>query len=411
MTSWLRTFVMLAAAASLGSCASKLPESAADAASSASVQQRPEPLRPLYARLGTEGHRNEVLNRMEIGTMAFFYGDIPEATENFDIVLNSIEAIWANSESAVRARSLWYNEAEKDFKGEPYERIMAYYYRGLLYLAKDDFENASASFKGGLVQDAFAEEEQNRSNFALLMFLDGWAHQCRGNYKDATEHYDEARKFRPDFQFPKPGENVLVILETGKSPRKISDGIGHGELKFRRGRNFSEARAEIVSGQPAIELYPMEDIFLKASTRGGRPIDAIIQGKVAFRQNTEQIGTVLSDVSRVAILTSPAFSGGAGGALGAAGAGIGVASAVSLAIAANTGTQADTRYWGGLPDAVHVKTLASLPAGPLSAVYLDDKRVPAEGPEIQNSVRQFGGRCKLVWGRSRRPEPAPPQPK
>ena len=409
---WLRAWAILVVAISLNGCAPPsggTPVAPLDAGTAAMLQQHPEPLRPLYARLAAEGRRNDVLNRMEIGTAAMFYGDLPDATESFDSALTSIEAIWANTESAVRARSLWHNEAEKDFKGEPYERIMAYYYRGLLYLAQDDFENASASFKGGLVQDSFAEEEQYRANFALLMFLDGWAHQCRGSYADATEHYREAQTFRPDFQPPAPGDNVLVVLETGKSPRKISDGIGHGELKFRRGRSFSEVRAALLDGSTATNLYPMEDIYLKASTRGGRPIDAIIQGKVAFRQDTEQVGTVLSDVSRVAILSSPLVYGHAGGALGAAGAGLGVASAVSLAMAANAGTQADTRYWGSLPDAIHVKTLATLPNGPLSAAYFDVNQTQVHDPDIQSAVRQFGNRCKLIWGRSRRPEPAAPQ--
>ena len=48
---------------------------------------------------------------------------------------------------------------------------MAYYYRGVLYLRDGDYENARASFKGGMLQDGFAEEEQNRSDFALLSFL------------------------------------------------------------------------------------------------------------------------------------------------------------------------------------------------------------------------------------------------
>ena len=132
-----------------------------------------------------EGRRNEVLNRMEIGTMAFYYGDLQDAADNLDVALDAIESVWANSGKAVAARSLWHNEGEKDFKGEPYERLMAFYYRGLVHLANDDYENAAVLFKGGLAQDGFAEEAQNRANFALLMFLEGWADQCRGNYRDA----------------------------------------------------------------------------------------------------------------------------------------------------------------------------------------------------------------------------------
>ena len=362
----------------------------------------------LPSRVDAQAGNREVLDQMESGTLAFHSGNVPKAEADFDFALNAIEAVWANTESAQRARSLWHNEGEKDFKGEPYERLMAYYYRGLLYLTKDDFENASASFKGGLIQDGFAEEEQYRSNFALLMLLDGWTHQCRGSYKDAMDHYAEAKALRPDYTFPAQQDTVLVILETGKSPRKVSDGVGHGELKFFRGRNFTETRAQLVAGSATYNLYPIEDIFLKASTRGGRPIDAIIQGKVMFRQNTEAVGTVLSDVARTAILAAPIYPSGTAGAMTAVGGGLAVASAISLALAANAGTQVDIRYWGSLPDAIHVMTMAKLPSDSLAAAYFDASGNRVEDPQIQSTVQTFGNKCTLVWGRSRIPQPAPP---
>ncbi|MFP3441488.1 hypothetical protein R0K18_27540, partial [Pantoea sp. SIMBA_133] len=71
-----------------------------------------------------------------------------------------IENVYADSDAARKARSIWYEEAEKDFKGEPYERAMVYLYLGLIYLEEGDYGNARASFLAGLLQDAFAEEEQ-----------------------------------------------------------------------------------------------------------------------------------------------------------------------------------------------------------------------------------------------------------
>ncbi|MEC8183119.1 MAG: hypothetical protein VX123_13805 [Pseudomonadota bacterium] len=44
------------------------------------------------------------------------------------------------------ARSNFAREDVKDFKGEPFERAMVFYYLGLSYLALGDFENARASF-------------------------------------------------------------------------------------------------------------------------------------------------------------------------------------------------------------------------------------------------------------------------
>src|SRR5690554_6357288 len=83
---------------------------------------KPAYLRPLYQKLFEEGKRNEVLNRMEIGTAAFYRGDIDLARDNFDAALEVIETVYADNDSAAKARSLWHEEGRKDFKGEPYER-------------------------------------------------------------------------------------------------------------------------------------------------------------------------------------------------------------------------------------------------------------------------------------------------
>ena len=109
---------------------------------------------------------------MRIGTSALQMGYYDLAKMCFDQCLNYIEAVYADNEKAKQARSLWYEEGMKDFKGEPYERVMAYYYRGLLYIQDSDFENARACFKAGVIQDAFAEERQHQCDFALLLFLE-----------------------------------------------------------------------------------------------------------------------------------------------------------------------------------------------------------------------------------------------
>ena len=42
-------------------------------------------------------------------------------------------ALYGPDKDAKKARSLFHEESKKGFIGEPYERVMAYYYRGLLY--------------------------------------------------------------------------------------------------------------------------------------------------------------------------------------------------------------------------------------------------------------------------------------
>ena len=122
-------------------------------------------------KLQAEGEQNWVLNQMEIGTRQLWSGNLDGAGTAFTDAIRKIELVYSADPNATKARSLWHEEGSKSFKGEPYERAMAYYYRGLIYLRKGDYENARAAFRQGQLQDAFAEDDQFQSDFASLMFL------------------------------------------------------------------------------------------------------------------------------------------------------------------------------------------------------------------------------------------------
>jgi len=322
------------------------------------LQDKPPELRHIYAEVVEEGPRNAVLNHLEAGLAAMYYGRHDLAEYSFDEALLGIETVYSNTERARKARSLWYEEGMKDFKGEPYERAMAYYYRGLLFLRRGDFENATACFRNGVLQDAFAEEEQNRCDFALLIFMEGWASQCLGDMELAEAAYDEVKILRPDFKPPGRNHNTLIIAETGTSPRKVADGIGHYELKYRRGKHFTEKAAHISIAGKRDRMYPIEDIFWQSSTRGGRLVDKIVEGKAVFRKTHEEIGTALTDVSANALIFSPSF-GDVEGDVQKLSAALGLIGIAEMATAARTKPHADTRYWCNLPDAVHVFTCNS----------------------------------------------------
>lgn len=360
-------------------------------------------LQTQYEKATKEGERNFVLNHTQAGLMAFQLKEYDLATQSFDQALLRIESVFSNNERAAKARSLWYEEGVKDFKGEPYERAMAYYYRGLLYLLRGDYENARAAYKSGILQDAFAEEDQHRCDFALLIFLEGWASQCLGDFQTANAAYEEVRKLRPDFVPPKPDDNTLLIVETGKSPRKVADGIGHDELKYRRGRDFTEKRLQILTNDQVYPLYPMEDIFWQAATRGGRLVDKILKGKAQFMETQRVSGEFASDVATAGIIAS-SVPGGDTSALHGVSAALGLISVVQLAIALNVNPTADTRYWNSLPDIVHITTLKTDPASlksPIKAEFFDAEKkvIPSLGTEF--TLVDCGSNQYLGWTRSR----------
>ncbi len=287
---------------------------------------------------------------MMLGLDALQLGLEGDARELFGIALAGIETVYGESQQAAKARSLWRAEGSKVFKGEPYERAMAFYYAGVTYLSRREWDNARASFRGGLLQDAFAEEEQYRSDSALMHYLFGWASRRMGDGDGERFGIGEALRLRPELAGLGSGDNVLVIAELGRSPRKRTDGIGHAELRFFRGRGFTEARARVVldSGAP-VPLVLAEDLFWQASTRGARQIDRILKDKVVYVQSGVSDVRAMADAAR-----APATDSGQSA--------VDLFSGIAKIVASNVVATADGRYWANLPDTIHLAT-ARLPAG------------------------------------------------
>lgn len=372
------------------------------------LQDKPSLLHYDYLRVLQEGQRNLVLNHMRAGLAAMELGEFDLAEESFDIALLNIESVYTDDENAVKARSLWYEEGRKDFKGEPYERAMAYYYRGLLYLRKGDYENARASFKGGLLQDTMAEQEIYQADFALLIFLEGWSSQMLGDWDMAQEAFQEVQKYRPDFLIPPRDHNVLLIAETGTAPQKIAVGRGGAALSFRQGYGFREESARFATGQSVFTGFPMENIYWQANTRGGRQVDHILAGKANFQETNQAMGQTLTQLSLTTLAMSPQFGDDAGVVAIVAGI-VGLLGLGQQAVAERTQTQADTRYWDNLPDKVHVATLNSAVLNQdLKAEFLKPNGRPVKNLDKEITVTNVNDRSGFAWVRSRQRTPATP---
>ncbi len=319
------------------------------------------------------------------------------SASHFDTALDSIESVFSSTEGAAKARSLWYEEGAKDFKGEPYERAMAFYYRGLLYLVEADYENARASFRSALMQSSFAEEEQYRSGFATLMFLEGWASQLLKD-PQAADAYAEAARYRQDWKAPASNANTLVIAELAGSPRKVGDGVGNHEIVYRRARRTPEKTIEVaVDARPPLRLYPMEDLFEQATHRGPRAIDRIIDGKVSFQNTTGSVGDALGKVASEGSLINSAVGGSAGAALG----GVAAVGAIVSLVSASVKPRADVRYWSNLPETIHVAALDLEGEAKVSASVLDAEGAAVKTDDlVQHQWTDRNGN-KLVWIKTR----------
>lgn len=394
------------------------------------LADKPAELQKHFMVALTQGKRNQVLNDMRLGLAAMDLDNTALAERLFDDALGSIESIYVNNPDAEKARELFTKEMVKDFKGEPYERAMAYYYRGLLYMQTGDYDNARASFKGGFIQDSFADEDQNRADFGLLQYLQGWASRCRGNTVTAEEDFKEFSAINGKFPLPDSADNTLVLVETGSAPVKFSQGDDESDkpkyLKYRRTSKSETAQIAFSEMAPspaakkgekpkppqkvgrALKLNQLEDIYFQASTRGGREFDSVLAGKAQFKNVTNTVGNVALIGAAVAANYAASSNNRQNQRDGAAAAGaLLLVGLLAKAAAEAAEPEADTRYWDNLPDKIHATTLVLPP----TATSLSVNFLAADGSQIRTREAKVthSGSCGLVWVRGESAVPGNPR--
>jgi tetratricopeptide (TPR) repeat protein len=304
----------------------------------------------------TKKDENFVLNNCRYGSAALAANDLAGAENAFMAAYEVINGVNTNDGGRTMGATLVF-EGVKVWKGEPFERAMAHYYLGLVFLLKNDYENARAAFQNSLFklrEYANADKPEDyraaESNFALGYFGLGFCYQRLGKSELAQANYAEAAKIDPGLAptiaaVQQPGVNTLLFIDAGAGPQRAPKGWYNEESYFLPKPEQAgpvPPAAVLVDGKPVTPpnlKNHFVDTLAMAQEQRWQDIDTI-------RKTKAVIGTGLMAGGAAA-----ASYGAHEGDEGLQWAGIG---AMVAGAALSASSQADTRYWEMLPRTVYI---------------------------------------------------------
>lgn len=286
--------------------------------------------------------KDRVLWQYRTALEALRRGQYSEAKALLDNAILTIGGSTANDKDAKKARSYFSEESRKTFHGEPYERVMAYYYRGILYWIDGEPDNARACFRNAQVIDSDTENRTFASDYVLLDYLDGLASVKLAG--DGSDAFKRAQTNAKGVSLPayNPKSNTLFFIEFGSGPIKYATGEYREQLRFREGSSQVHS-VSIQLADQTVELKPYDNLNFQATTRGGRVMDHILANKAVFKTTTDTAGNVA--LISGAIVAQNRHTQEAGLGLLAFG-------LLSKVVAASTTPAADTRSWQNLPQSL-----------------------------------------------------------
>ncbi len=321
--------------------------------------------------------RDRVLWQYRTAAAAMDAGDFDLARQMLDDALRKLQGLYGTDADARKARSYFSAEERKTYVGEPYERSMAYIYRGILYWKQGQMDNARACFRSAEFEDSDTEEKKYAGDWVLPDYLDGFTTAKLGG--DGADAFKRAQASAKGITLPEydTKANALFFLAYDQGPVKFSAGQYGEQLKFKPGTSTIRS-AELVINSATYPVAPTDNVSFQASTRGGRVMDHILGKKAVFKSTTSTVGDV-AIISGAILATQQ----GHHGAADEVGLGLLLAGVASKLISAATIPRADIRTWDNLPQSLSFAKLI-LPPGPHTATihFLDHA-----GRRLENLTR------------------------
>ncbi len=317
------------------------------------------PLRLLESRMAEDSWQYGVIRAADCGILACYANEMDIAARALDRALELSEAIAADESQTSRVRGTGGSERAKAFAGEPHETAAIYIFRGLVYLAKNDPENAKSCFLQATLADAMSTQDEMRSNWLTADILTTLSFRLYGSDVRADDHikmiaatysdtYDDAGWVDTESLARLGAKGLtIVVVCAGSPPVKY----GQGQLMYEAAE--SKVASVHVEGCPA---WLTDSVYIQAVTRGRRNVDDMIRARERSRQHLQGIGSVGLGVA-----------GAVGGPIGLA---IQLAAAAAIDGSTKIDIDADSRQVGAIPGYFYVWVSNTLQPGDTVQVEL-----------------------------------------
>jgi hypothetical protein len=340
--------------------------------------------------------KDRVLWQYRTAAVALRRGEFEEAKRLLDDAIARIGGVMGKDPSARKARGYFTSEAKKTFIGEPYERVMAYYYRGILYWMDGEPDNARACFRSAQLEDSDTQDKKYSSDYVLLDYLDGLASvKLGGDGSDALQRALSVAKLSA----PPPysaNANVLFFVDYGPGPTKFAAGEYSQHLMFREGKTPIRSVQLQIAGK-TYRLRPYDDLHFQATTRGGRVMDHILANKASFKTATGVAGDA-------ALVSGVVLANGRD--TREAGLGLAAAGLISKIVSAGTTPEADTRSWDNLPLYLSFGAFELPPGEHVATIdFLDEANRLISGLTKSITINVSADRDKVVYVNERSKTP------
>jgi hypothetical protein len=322
--------------------------------------------------------RDKVLWEYRTAAAAMRQGKFELAKQYLGESLTTLQGIYGADPNARKARGYFHPESKKTFIGEPYERSMAYIYRGILYWMDGEPDNARACFRSAELEDSDTANHEYAGDWVLPDYLDGLATIKLGG--DGSDEFKRAQANAKGIKLPpyNPKANVLFFFEFGPGPTKFATGEYHQELRFHVVPSPVRS-AEFKVDANKYPVAPTDDVWFQANTRGGRVMDHILANKAVFKSTTDTIG----NVALIGGLSTAAFSHDS--TAQQVGLGIALAGLISKAVSAASTPEADVRSWDNLPRYLSFASMELAPGEHTVTIEFHD----SAGQVLSNLTKNF----------------------